>query len=238
MNVLRATKSGSCQQNAYARVVGGNVPFMRLQNLLILLTLATVAVNCKRQQPESVLPRDKPCPDSERFGLQSISSEADSLEIRIWYSYSYLDRVPVVSIRQSKTGEWVGYLYLIIWSFNEAPPKVQETRVRKLEPQTVWPILYAKLEKLHILSLPEMDSQDGGLDGSSYRFEVEKDGDCWSYSYWMPQDLQSRNPNARNVVQILETIESELGVPWGMDNDEQRKAFWTMALDSTLKLHH
>jgi hypothetical protein len=207
---------------------------MRLQ---ILLILAIVTVNCRRPQP-SESHRDKPCEGPERFGLESISREADSLEIRIWYSYSFLDRVPVVSIRQSKTGEWTGFLYLIIWSFDEARPKIQETKVRMLQPQVTWPILYSKLEKLRILSLPDMDSQDGGLDGSSYRIEVERDGECWSYSYWMPQDLQSRNPNARNVVQILDTIENELGVPWGMENEEQRKAFWAMALDSTLKVHH
>jgi hypothetical protein len=200
----------------------------------VSLLLVMIIAGCSQEASRPVAPDDRPCIDSEKYGLPSITSDADSIEIRIWYSHAFLDRIPVVSIRQSKTGEWAGRLHIIVWSSEHETLQIKETKVKNLLPKTGWRNFYSSLEKLNISAIPDMNPEDGGLDGSSYTFEVEKDGSCRSYSYWMPENLQSRDPNAKSVVQILDEIENELEVSWGMRTDEQRKKFWTMALDSTL----
>src|SRR6478735_9222702 len=88
----------------------------------IILFLLVASIGCSKQVDKAQLTVDSECFDSERYGLETISSKADLNHIRIWYSHSFLDRVPVVSLRQSKTGEWSGELFLIIWNFDKHPP--------------------------------------------------------------------------------------------------------------------
>jgi hypothetical protein len=207
---------------------------MSSMKIHVLLLISILTTGCRRDADNSFVQIEKPCVDSEKLGLRSITIDEDSLEIRIWYSYSFLDRIPVVSIRQSKTGNWSGRLHMIVLSFDEGQPKIKEIKIKNLHPEMGWLNFYKSLEALDILEIPDMRDEDGGLDGSSYIFEVEKGGAYRCYSYWMPETRKIQDPDARKIVQILDEIEKETGIPWGMENDEQRKRFWTMALDSTL----
>lgn len=195
-------------------------------------------MSCQRPVNTTQSDSDTICFDTQRSGLQGISKGVNIVQIRIWYSYSFLDRVPVVSLAQSKTGEWNGDLKLIIWSFEHHPPKPKDILSRRLNPVTSWDEFYQKLENLKVLSLPSMENlpgYSGGLDGSSYSVEVVKDNSCRSYTYHMPQDYQDKYPEAKLMVDILNEVERELGIPWGMESEGRVAAFWNMAQDSTLK---
>lgn len=206
---------------------------------LVLSFLFLVSIGCTRQIDTAQSTFDSVgCFDSERYGLKSFSSEADLKQIRIWYSHAFLDRIPVVSLKQSKTGEWSGELFLIIWNFDKTPPVAQEIRRKKLIPKTNWDSLIGRLEGLQIFSLPDMDKIEGFegmLDGSSYTIQIEKNDTCRNYAYSSPDYFQNEFWQAKSMVQILDEVKDELGVPWTMRDSIGVKEFWMMVNDTTLK---
>lgn len=208
-----------------------------MKYLFILL----IFISCTDKNKDSaavVENEDVSCFDSEKFGLELISQESDLLHIRVWYYHSFLDRVPVISIRQRESFEWTSDIYYIIWDLESTLPTIKEIKTKELRPQTSWEQISSKLIDLHILTLPDMDSipklENYWLDGSSYMVEIERDKLCYLYRYHLPEKFEKEFWQAKNMVDILESIESEFGLVWKLDG-ETTDNFWEMANDLNLQ---
>lgn len=155
--------------------------------------------------------------NAQRFKIKDISKGVDQLCIRVWYSHSFSDHMKVVQLMKDSIGNWSAQMELVIFDTEKGRDSILEVRTERLQYQHM-DDLYIRLHNLQIENLPDMYDipglEDRVLDGSSYNIEIATSQSYRYYGYHSPDSFKKKYWQADNVVQILETIEQELDVPW------------------------
>ncbi len=84
-----------------------------------------------------------------------------------------------------------------------------------MTPKSGWATFSKKLLDLKIVTLPNQEDVKGygsGFDGRTYNIEVATKNQYRFYGYWEPQQFQSKFWQAKNMADILNLFEIELGI--------------------------
>lgn len=149
--------------------------------------------------------------------LWEVGVPEGSLEIRIWMSESFASMYRLIR----HDGKWTGfhadgyykYINIIhygddnVWTTEVLIEKYNDTYpIFKLTPRTGWTSLWEKLEKLGILTLPELQTK-AGLDGSIYIVEINDGGHYRSYKFNDPEN--DEEPEVRKIIDIINILREE-----------------------------
>lgn len=156
--------------------------------------------------------RNKPTVES-LLGLNSLENGFDSLQIRIWYGYGTNDTAQLVVFKKINT-IWSGDFYTFIYILNEKGDSILsiDKKIQHKIPQTGWDSFIRKIIVLNILTLPDFHSIPGYMestDGGTIIVEVGSQKKYRIYSYQLPSIHQNEFKEARDIVQILDLIDSE-----------------------------
>ncbi|MBT1696052.1 hypothetical protein KK083_04130 [Fulvivirgaceae bacterium PWU4] len=206
----------------------------------LLILLIVISCGCQTKKAESINHRDqKPCFDAKRFGLEPLSGKGESTHIRIWYRHSFLNIIPMISMRRSSKQEWSAELLVVTVGLRNDSMLVEEVKRKKLTSKTNWKKLHNKLDSLKIYTLPDMDAipglEDGWTDGSSYHVELQHKNSCYSYRYHLPEKFQKEFWQAKHMVEILQELERAFGMPWQLEGYAAVEKFWAMVKDPSLE---
>jgi hypothetical protein len=153
--------------------------------------------------------------------IDSLQDGFDSLQIRIWYDYALLSIGDLLIIKRSNAG-WTAISYSLERDLDK-PDSIRRLTVEKtdtLKPKNGWDSFLNRLFALQITTLPNMDSipglQDDWTDGVTYCVEIATKKQYRFYSYHLPDKFQDKYWQAKNMVDILKLIQTELQVPSGM----------------------
>jgi hypothetical protein len=203
--------------------------------ITIIIILSLLGCNNKKQETEAFISSN--CFDAEKFGISRVTSNGSPEHIRIWYQHSFVDRIPMISLEKSRSGQWDGNLFIVFFDHPLDTLVVKEIKGKKIQPKSDWNNLTNKLTDLKIYDLPEMNSipglDDGWFDGSSYLVEIGVGSSCKHYRYHLPQKFQDKFWQAKNMVDILELMEQEFGIPWEMKGQTSYEDFDLFTKDST-----
>ncbi|MDQ1422079.1 MAG: hypothetical protein QOJ52_4041 [Acidimicrobiaceae bacterium] len=137
--------------------------------------------------------------------LRNKSVAADSLEVRVWIGFGV---VPLEAFRLRRDGSQ--------WSAQHVIDTVQKAgpaNVRAASPKSGWATLWRDLTHLGLLTLPDSSAlpreEEMILDGESYVVEISQNDSYRTYEYSNPQF--QRWPEAKKIVQIVQTLHRELG---------------------------
>jgi hypothetical protein len=200
-------------------------------NKQIILFLVLGLTSCSRQEQH----HQYWTIDPEPFGIESISNGYDSLQIRIWYMPPMGPvEIPVVTIKRTN-GSWTGTVRKVLMKLvnDTSATATKDDKIwipfkiksKSLIPKTNWESILAKMEHLKLFTLPEMTSipnlEDGFVDGESYIVEIATLDKYRTYSYHVPEHF-AKHWQARNMTEILDLIDRELGIPWNWERDQWR----------------
>lgn len=146
--------------------------------------------------------------------LDSLEKGYDSLQIRIWYDYSFLENQQLVVIKRVSQ-KWNCELYTlkVDWNDSSRYDKIISKIVIEKEPISGWDNFTKQLLDLKIMSLPDMRKVPGyneiiGADGNSFNVEIATKDKYRFYGYWEPGNF-SQYWQAKNMEDILRLIERE-----------------------------
>lgn len=159
----------------------------------------------------------------KQLGLDSLQNGSDSLQIRIWYDYS-TDRTRKLFVINKTNSIWTASLYTMtvidrigtdLKELN-SPEKIRLEKTENLQPKNGWDRFINKILSLQIISLPDMYSIPGmkvGMeDGVTYSIEVAMRHKYRFYSYSNPDEIKGKYWQAKNMVDIIDLLETELEV--------------------------
>ncbi len=153
--------------------------------------------------------------------LDKLEKGFDSLQIRIWYNYASMRFRKLLIITKAKA-DWSAAIYSMTVDSN--PSKQTETIVASNLsteiPVVGWNVFIEKISALQIKTLPNMKDipglTDTLTDGITYSVEIATNKLYRFYSYHAPDQFQDKFPEAKNMVDILEMMDDELGVASGI----------------------
>lgn len=157
----------------------------------------------------------------KQLKLDQLENGFDSLEIRIWYNYSFISNRNVLIIKR-QGGEWTATAFKmeVEWNAKKKTEWIIDREKERPEPQNGWDNFLTKLFALQVMTLPDMDRipglSDGWTDGVSYDVEVATKNQYRFYSYHLPEKFADHFPEAANMVKILELVEMEFGMTNGI----------------------
>ena len=159
----------------------------------------------------------------KQLGLDSLQNGSDSLQIRIWYGYS-TDITRKLLVINKTNLFWTASLYTMtvidrigtdLKEMN-SPEKIRLEKTENLQPKNGWDRFINKILSLQIISLPDMYSIPGmkvGVeDGVTYSIEVAMRHKYRFYSYSNPDEIKEEYWQAKNMVDIIDLLETELEV--------------------------
>jgi hypothetical protein len=157
----------------------------------------------------------------KQLKIDSLQSGYDSLQIRVWYEYSLITlRNLLIIKRTNSTWTVTKYTMTVDWNPNNLTEKVKVQRAENLNPKSGWNSFLNKLFALQIMTLPNMDNipglVDGWTDGISYNIEIATKKQYRFYSYHLPEEFQDKYWQAKNMVEILKIVETEIGIASGI----------------------
>lgn len=154
----------------------------------------------------------------KQLKVDSLQNGFDSLQIRIWYDYALLSISDLVVIKQNNAA-WTTISYSLTkdWDAPDSSGILRAEKIDTLIPKNGWDSFLERLFALQITTLPNMDSipglQDDWVDGVTYCVEVATKKQYRFYSYHLPDKFQDKYWQAKNMVDVLKLIQTELGAP-------------------------
>jgi hypothetical protein len=132
----------------------------------------------------------------------------DSLQIRVWLNYSLARDKQLLVFKKSKSG-WFGQFFTFEIDRKSTPNyhRVVDKKIASIIPKSGWDNLITNLNKYRINSLSSDSS--GGADGTTYCVEVATEKKYRFFRIWSPEYRQHTNPDADNMVKILQLLENE-----------------------------
>jgi hypothetical protein len=149
-----------------------------------------------------------------QLGLDNLERGFDSLEIRIWYDFSFIDDRRLVVIR-NKHHVWKAIVYNMHVDWDGQKETILSKSVQEITPASGWNHFSSQLMELKILDLPNCDKISGyefGFDGVTFNVEFATWDQYRYYGYWEPRGNQDKFWQAKNMCDILDLLEEELGV--------------------------
>lgn len=152
------------------------------------------------------------------MGLDSLEKGFDSLQIRIWYSYAFLDSAQLVILTKAKNKEWRAELVTFIYNFNEADwsiLSISKNAVFKI-PIHGWDNFEKVIFNSDITKLPDSDKLNGYpdmVDGYSNIIEIATINAYRIYAYQEPNTVEDYFIEAKKLERVLKLIETEFDFP-------------------------
>lgn len=147
--------------------------------------------------------------------LEDLEKGSEGLIIRLWYDYSHYNQKQVIELKE-EGGTWQSAVYTLIdqYDSNDSLLSVQKV-CHSPSPKSGWASFVKQLTDLEISTLPDDDTianYNMPMDGATVGVEVAKNNSYRFYSYSSPSYNREGMWQARNMEQIMEVIETELGV--------------------------
>ncbi len=143
--------------------------------------------------------------------LQPLFKGFDSIYIRLWYEYSFEDKMQIVELLKTDSG-YLGKYYFIE-NFNSDSTNAKITTINK-SPKSTWENVFQKLSSFNIEKLPswtDVKNYNPPMDGSSVTVEVATKVKYKFYQYLAPKNNRDLI-EADNMEKIMETIEEEFNI--------------------------
>ena len=153
----------------------------------------------------------------KQLNIDSLQSGYDSLQIRIWYDYS-LSAIRKLLIIKRTNFIWNATLYTmeVDWDAINSRETIVSKNEEILNPKNGWNSFMKHLLVLQIMTLPDMNNipglKDDWTDGVIYNVEISTKKQYRFYSYHLPNKFQDKYWQAKNMVDILELVESEFKI--------------------------
>jgi hypothetical protein len=149
-----------------------------------------------------------------QLGLDSIENGFENLQIRVWYDFALVRERKLVVIKNEGTN-WTATVYYLQVNWDGKTETILKKKIKQVMPKSGWTVFSKKLLDLQILTLPNQRDIEGyslGTDGKTYNVEIATKNQYRFYGYWEPQEYQDRFWQAKNMTDILNLFETELGV--------------------------
>jgi hypothetical protein len=152
------------------------------------------------------------------LGLQSLRNGFDKLEIRIWNEHSAWDYKGKLLVLRNKNDTWNAVLYNYKYVFDSHLRNIDTIlgeRRQLARPKSGWNGFLKQLFDLNILTLPDyrhIPSYSLGMDEVGVHVQLGLKNMYRSYMYPTPNARAKEIPEAKNMVEIIKLIETELGV--------------------------
>ncbi|MCW3074760.1 MAG: hypothetical protein JWP69_1829 [Flaviaesturariibacter sp.] len=150
----------------------------------------------------------------KQLGLYSLENGFDDLQIRVWYDFALVRERRLVVITNNDAN-WTATVYHLQVDWDGKTETILSKKVKQLIPKSGWTTFSKKLLDLKVVTLPSQDyikGYSGGEDGRTYNVEVASKNQYRFYSYWEPQEYQTKFWQAKNMADILKLFETELGI--------------------------
>jgi hypothetical protein len=185
--------------------------------------------------------------DPEYFGIESISEGYDSLSIRIWYIPPMAPlEIPVVTIKRTN-GKWTGSVRKILMKFVQDTSRTAtkddmiltpfRIKSKEITPKSDWEHLLRKMADSKLFILPTMSKipglEDGVLDGDTFIVEIATAEGYRTYEYHVPDHFADKYWQAESMVNILDLIDTEFGMPWNWERHHWRMERWRQDFNRT-----
>ena len=145
-------------------------------------------------------------------GLNPLNDGFDSIFLRIWYPYR--SNVQVIDIKKIVEKWDAEYHSMEIDLINDKLHAVN-IKTQQIHPESGWNSFTSNLFSLNILNMPHQSElsgyESGDADGTSITVEIATRKSYRIYSYTNP-NVHLEFPEAKQVENIMELIENELGV--------------------------
>lgn len=148
-----------------------------------------------------------------QLGLNTLENGFDSIQIRIWYGYAFIDTSQLVILTNSNQ-EWVAELMTFqYYTENRNDSRIDANiNVIKKEPSSGWSNFTEKLFSLNITELPDFSkvkNYQDLMDGDDVIIEVSTVNSYRIFSYKEPGYFKETVPEAKLMETILELVEYE-----------------------------
>ena len=149
------------------------------------------------------------------LGLNTLENGFDSIQIRIWYGYAFIDTSQLVILKNNKK-EWVAELVTFKYHTDnriDSVNAIDKTSV-KSQPKSGWSNFINKLFSLKITELPDFSkvkNYQDMMDGDDVIVEISTVNSYRIFSYKEPRHFKERIPEAKSMEMILELVEDEFG---------------------------
>ncbi|MFN8297523.1 MAG: hypothetical protein U0T75_00360 [Chitinophagales bacterium] len=156
---------------------------------------------------------------AKQLKLDSLQNGFDSLQIRIWYDYSLIGLRQLVIIKRAQKA-WTATCYMleVEWDSDMRTEEIKKQTRILLSPKSGWDDFLKQLFGLQTVTLPNMNDipglVDGWTDGTTYSVEVATMQQYRFYYYHLPVKFQDKFWQARDMVEILKLVKSELGIEY------------------------
>ena len=144
--------------------------------------------------------------------LNSLNDGFDSLFLRIWYAYR--STLQVIDLKKDVT-KWEGEYHSMEIDLINDTFHALNIKTEQIRPKSGWNRFTNNLFSLNILNMPNQSEisayQGGDADGISITVEIANKNSYRIYSYTDPI-VHLEFPEAKQVENIMELIEKELGV--------------------------
>lgn len=148
-----------------------------------------------------------------KMGLMTLENGFDSIQIRIWYGYAFMDSAQMVILKKVNS-QWSAELYSFIYNSNKSGDSVLsiDKSMEIRSPNCGWDSFTKQLFKFNITVLPDdskIENYFEVMDGDGVVVEISTKYTYRIYSYKEPILYQAKIKEAHDMVQILNLIESE-----------------------------
>lgn len=203
--------------------------FYYFLTIIILSFAACNAPTSSRSQPSTFVDTNKtfkkeiPLADifytlakakQRQLGLDSLENGFDNLQVRVWYDFALVRERKLVVIT-NRDAVWTAVVYDLQVDWDGQTETILSKNVKQVTPKSGWVTFSKRLLELKIVTLPNQDVIEGyyqGTDGETYNVEVASKNRYRFYGYWAPGLYRDKFWQAKNMTEILNLFETELGV--------------------------
>jgi hypothetical protein len=142
------------------------------------------------------------------LNLENIENGVDSLEIRIWYSYSFIDTAQLIILKKKPKHEWECFLYTFSYKYKPENDSIVSLNYwgQKAVPKSGWRNLILALQENNIFELPDetkLKNYMHSTDEVGVTVEISDSKQYRIYGYASPTAHKKEFNEARRMSQII-----------------------------------
>lgn len=149
-----------------------------------------------------------------QLALPTLEEGYDSLQIRFWFDYSFIDSCQLVIIKKDKNA-WSAELVSFLKKYkSDDDITIGQKRIVSIFPKTGWQDFTSKLFQLQILTLPDerkISTYSMFTDANGIVVEISTKSEYRIYQYQGPMIVDHNIWQIKNMKSILYLLENELG---------------------------
>jgi hypothetical protein len=146
-------------------------------------------------------------------GLDTLENGYDSIQIRIWFGYAFLDTAQLFILKKGLKEGWSGALLTFIYKRNEVDSSLYaKKQFLKLTPESGWDNAIQKLKAFGVMTLPDSDRIENypdNTDSDGITIEVATKSNYRVYAYYGVDIARKTVPEAQSIDEIQMFIQRE-----------------------------